>query len=107
MEQARQGKCRVGMSIINLGEVVSITEREQGLPKAQEVLAAAEQLPVRILPADSSAVLAAAHIKARRRLSFADAFAAAAAETQGAILLTGDPEFAGVQADIRIEWLAK
>ncbi len=98
-------KSRVVMSIINLGEVLYITERELGLPKAQAVLAAIEQLPVEILPAGKDAVLAAAHIKASHRLAYADAFAAAAAQATGGTILTGDPEFTSVQDLIPIEWL--
>jgi predicted nucleic acid-binding protein len=97
-------KSRVVMSIINLGEVLYITERELGLPKAQAVLAAIEQLPLVILPTEKDAVLAAAHIKASHRLAYADAFAAAAQATGGTIL-TGDPEFTTVQDLIPIEWL--
>ena len=98
-------KSRAVMSIINLGEVLYITERELGLPKAQAVLAAIEQLPVEILPAGKDAVLAAAHIKASHRLAYADAFAAAAAQATGGAILTGDPEFTSVQDLIPIEWL--
>ena len=107
LEEAGQGKCRIVMSLINLGEVLYITERERGLPKAQEVLAAVEQLPVQVLPADSEAVFAAAHVKAHCRLSFADAFAAAAAQRCAGVLITGDPEFSAVQSEIRIDWLPK
>ncbi len=105
--QASQGKCQVVISLINLGEVLYITERERGLPKAQAVLAAVEQLPVQILPADQNAVFAAAHIKAHYKISFADAFSVAAAKTFPGILLTGDPEFSTVQSEIVIEWLPK
>jgi predicted nucleic acid-binding protein len=100
-----QGKSQVVMSMINLGEVLHITERELGLPKAQAVLAAIEQLPVEMLPAEKDAVLAAAYIKANHRLAFADAFAVVAAFATGGTILTGGPEFTAVQDLIPIEWL--
>lgn len=105
LQNAEQEKVIVWMSLINLGEVAYITEREQGLTCAQEVLAAVQQLPIRLLPADQDAVLAAAHIKAHHRLSFADAFAAAAAQSLQATLLTGDPEFHTMEDLIKVQWL--
>jgi predicted nucleic acid-binding protein len=39
-------------------------------------------------------------------ISYADAFAVAAAQEQQASLLTGDPEFNKVTASNAIEWLA-
>jgi predicted nucleic acid-binding protein len=38
-------------------------------------------------------------------MSYADAFAAALAEQEKAILLTGDPDFKQVEKAIKIEWL--
>lgn len=80
---AQQGQNVVCMSHINLGEVAYIVERERGLARAQEALAAVQQLPIQIAPADQDAVFAPAHIKAHHRLSFADAFAAAEAQQTG------------------------
>jgi predicted nucleic acid-binding protein len=107
LEAASQGHCRLLLSIINLGEVIYITERERGLATAQVVLAALEQLPVEVLPADRPAVLAAAHLKAHYRLSFADAFAASAAQAQHATLVTGDPEFQALADQLSVEWLLR
>ncbi len=107
LQDAHTGLCKVFMSLINLGEVLYITEREQGLTKAQAALAAIEQLPIKILPATQQAVFAAAHIKAQYRISYADAFAIAAAQEHGAAVVTGDPEFSQAQACVRLEWLVK
>jgi len=65
-----------------------------------------DQLPLRVLPADREAVLAAAHVKANHRLSYAGAFAVATAQALGATVLTGDPEFASVGSLVSVEWLA-
>jgi predicted nucleic acid-binding protein len=100
-----QGQCHVFLSLISLGEVLYIIERERSLPKTQQALAAIEQLPLEILPASRYAVLAAAHVKARFPISYADAFVVAAAQEQDATIVTGDPEFAAVQSQVRIEWL--
>ena len=103
LHNASIGESRVLMSLINLGEVVYITERERSLTKAQEILAIIEQLPIEILPVDRQTVLAAAHIKANYPVAYADAFAVIAAQTHVGVLFTGDPEFTAVKDLIQIE----
>ena len=106
LREAESGSCRVVVSIINLGEVAYITEREGGLVRAQAVLGLIQQLPVEILPASEEAVFAAAHIKANYPVAYADAFAIAVAQMTGGTALTGDPEFRAVENIINIEWLS-
>jgi len=43
---AKSHKCRMVMSLINMGEVLYITERTHGLPAAQTVQALLESLPL-------------------------------------------------------------
>lgn len=105
LHEASLGEGRALMSLINLGEVVYITERERGLAKAQEVLALVEQLSVEILPADRQTVLAAAHIKADYPVAYADAFSIAAAQEHEGTLITGDPDFESVKDIVQIEWI--
>ena len=107
LHDASRGESRVLLSLINLGEVVYITERERGLAKAQEVLAIIEQLPIEILPVDRQAVLGAAHIKAHYPVAYADAFTITAAQANDGMLVTGDPEFEAVKDVIRIEWIGE
>ncbi len=102
---ALDGRCRLSLCLINLGEVLYITERCRGLDKAQIVLALLESLPLQFLEATRDLVLDAAHVKAAYPLSYADAFVVASARRQQATLLTGDPEFAAVQQFVNIEWL--
>jgi len=107
LQECAQGKCQALFSLINLGEVIYIVEREHSLTKAQEVLATLDQLPVQVLPVTRAIVLAAAHIKANYPIAYADALVVAAAlEHQGAIL-TGDPEFEAVSGVVQVEWLPK
>ena len=97
----------VYMSLSNVGEVLYITERKQGIRKAQEALASIRQLPIELLPSDEQTTFAAAHIKANYTVSYADTFAIVAAQTVGGTLLTGDPEFGAVEELVHIEWLQK
>lgn len=102
---AKAGKCRIVMCLVNLGEVLYITESERGLPLAQSVLALVESLPVELIDTSRELVLDAAHINANHALSYADAFAAATAQQENAVVLTGDPEFESVKSLVKIEWL--
>jgi len=105
LADAKKGKCRLLVSLINLGEILYIVERRGGVAKAQDTLALIRQLPIEFLPADEQAVFDAAHIKANHALSYADAFAVAAAILESAIILTGDPEFKSVESIVTVEWL--
>ncbi len=104
---AESHKCRLVMCLINLGEVLYITERGRNLKLAQSVLALVESLPLELLEASRDLILDAAHIKANYALSYADAFAVAAAMRENAIVLTGDPEFEVVEQIVKVEWLGK
>lgn len=105
INDAKSGKCQLRLSLINLGEILYIIERRGGINKAQDTLGLLQQLPIEILPADETSVLAAAHIKANHALSYADAFVVAAAQRENAIILTNDPEFKSVEDLASIEWL--
>ena len=109
LAEAAKGTLTLHLSVINLGEGVYIVEREQGLVAAQRVLAALDQLPIQVQPAERSVVLAAARLKARYPISYADAFAVVAAQEHRAVLVTGDPEFKSVETDglLKVEWLSR
>lgn len=102
---AKNGTISLSLSIINLGEVLYITERERGLPVAQKVLALIEELPIEIVEASRDMVFSAAHMKANYAISYADSFAAALTIQQKATLVTGDPEFKTIEKECQIEWL--
>ena len=109
LEDAAARRLPAYLSLINLGEVVYITERERGLTEARRVLAAVDQLPLQIVGVSRGTVLAAAHVKARFPIAYADAFAVVTAQIHGAVVMTGDPEFeplvdAGV---ISVAWLPR
>ena len=105
MDQAGKEKCRLLLCIINLGEILYITERRGGLVRAQDALALIQQLPIEILPADEQTVFAAAHIKANHTLSYTDSLAVAIGIQENATVITADPEFHSVEHMVEIEWL--
>jgi len=109
LEGAEAERHSVYVSLINLGEVLYITERERGLVEARRTLGTIDQLPLRFVEVSRSTVLAAAHVKARFAISYADAFAVVTAQEHDGIVMTGDPEFRPL-ADARVvavEWLPR
>jgi ribonuclease VapC len=109
LEGAAARRHIVYLSLINLGEVLYITERERGLVEARRTLGAVDQLPVEVVGVSRATVLAAAHIKARFPVSYADAFAVVTAQDHGGVVVTGDPEFEPLAdaALVAVEWLPR
>lgn len=79
------------MSWINLGEVHHVLRRLHGEDDASETVRDLRDVLDARLP-DERIVLEAARIKADQPMAYADAFAAALAVAQDAVLWTGDPE---------------
>lgn len=105
LARARADQATAYLSIINFGELVYITEREEGSSAARRAIAAVDQLPIVVVEADGRLTFAAAHLKAHYPLSYADAFAVALTQEMHAVLLTGDPGFRQVERLMTIEWL--
>lgn len=97
----------VWLSLINLGEILYIVERERGLESAHRTLALIEAMPVRLAEAGRERVFSAAHIKAQHAVSYAGAFTVALAMEKHAALVTGDPEFRVLIGRVRIQWLSR
>lgn len=100
-----EGSAASWLSIVNYGEILYITEREQGLNAAQRAVALIDQLPVEVVVADRDLTFTAAHIKAHHAVSYADAFAIALAQMVSGRVVTGDPEFRKAEALVPIEWI--
>ena len=105
LRRARRGELSILFSILNFGECLYVIERRQGLQRALSDANIIDELALEVVPADRPLVFAAAHLKARYPISYADAFAAALAKQNHARLMTGDPEFKAVEPEISIHWL--
>jgi predicted nucleic acid-binding protein len=93
------------MTVVNAGEIWYITARGTSEEDADSILAELSQLGIQLFDADWALVREAARSKISGKMSFADCFAAALAKDKKADLVTGDPEFKQVEADVRIAWL--
>ena len=105
LERADAGECHLAMCIVNLGEVVYNLERRSGMRAAQNALARMNRMPVEVFDADRPLTLAAAKLKVRFSIAYADCFAVALAQAEKASVVTGDPEFRKVEGTVRIEWV--
>ena len=105
LRSARRKQTLVLLSLIAYGECVYVVERKHGLQQALRAVGLIDQLPLHVVPADRPLVFAAAHIKARYPLSYADAFSVAVAQRHGGRVMTGDPEFRAVESEIPVQWL--
>ena len=106
-EEAIAGDTELFISTINLGEVTYRLGKVKGEQEALETLRQIRRLPLSVLPASEEAVFAAVGFKMHHSLSYADAFAAAAAEALDAILVTGDPELLQLEGRIWLERLER
>ncbi|MBC8433653.1 MAG: type II toxin-antitoxin system VapC family toxin [Desulfobacterales bacterium] len=106
--QAKSGTSRLYLHAIHIGEVYYITLREQGKSLADLAYSRIKALPIKLIDRiDEELLLAAAGLKAKYPISYADSFAAALAMIKNCPLITGDPEFRSLekQGIISIEWL--
>src|SRR5437667_8474913 len=93
LESASQEDELVGISAPNWAEVRYIVERRKGVNEWNRACLNLLALPIEIYSADQSLAELAGEIKATKKMSLADCFAAALAKQLKAELYTGDPEF--------------
>lgn len=93
LNDAAADKKQLFMTNVNAGEVYYIAYRKDGVQKAEIVWNAMQEFPITLIEANMALTYQAANLKARYRLSYADAFAAALTIQKKATLITGDPEF--------------
>jgi len=105
LNEAEENQIEIFMHIINLGEVYYHTFRVTSQKEAEEILKKVRLLPIKIISASDTTVLEAAKIKGQYPISYADAFAVAAAIQKKAIIVTSDPEYKKVEKLIKILWL--
>jgi PIN domain nuclease of toxin-antitoxin system len=107
LRQAGTGQIRVLMSWVNAGEVAYIVERRWGAARMHAMLANLEGTSISIVPAGRELTVAAARLKARFAVSYADCFCAALALHSGGVVLTGDPEFKLLEEDVKVQWIGQ
>ena len=105
LRQSQEGETHLLMTWVNLGEVAYIVERRWGTERMHAALAMLEATSLELVPVGRQLALAAAHIKAKHAVAYADAFAAALSQHISAKLVTGDPEFELLEDIVDVHWL--
>ena len=105
LEKAGERDNPLHMTEVNYAEVKYIIVRKDGPERWEEVARELPALPIEFHPATRDLADIAAEFKARVSLSLADVFAAALANYKKGELVTGDPEFRALEAEIKIVWI--
>jgi len=100
VRRATSGNLRLLMSLVNLGETYYRLIQIAGAEEAEDKLRLIRTLPIEMVPVREPLALEAGRIKARHRISFADAFAVATARQERGAVLTGDPEIVALPRDV-------
>src|ERR1700682_161832 len=106
--KAEAGRHELLLCVVNWGEIYYNTMRSVSQEAAERKAKEIAGLTIEIVGVDDKnleLVRQAAPYKATRRISYADAFAAALARIRNAELVTGDHEFKVLEDEIKIEWL--
>ncbi len=106
LHAATAGRHTLLMHVINWGEIYYATMRRGGESAAKSIAADIAQMPINIVESASfDLVRQAAILKATKKLSYADCFAAALAKVRRCELVTGDRELKSLEAEIKLGWL--
>jgi predicted nucleic acid-binding protein len=106
LNKAEEGKVKLFMHAINLGELFYNIFKKEGETKAISVYGIVKQYPVEFVEDLSEPfLLSTARLKGTYPISYADAFAVITAIEKGGILVTGDPELKILETDNRVEIL--
>ena len=106
-DEEEKSRPSIYISWINLGEVYYNIARRKGLTAADTVLNDINMLPIRCQVPTKVDILAAATIKSKHKLSYADAFAVSLAQKIKGTILTGDPEIVLLKDLVNVEKLLR
>ena len=107
LEKSSQHDEPVHMTEVNYAEVQYMVRRKDGDAAWTAIAKELRAAPIEFHPVDRQLSDLAADLKARHKISLADAFAAALAKARKTELVTGDPEFKALEKEIKINWSIK
>lgn len=102
LEQARRGEILLLVSFISFMEVYYSSFQERGQEEADERVRLMAVLPMARVESTEMLAVLAGQLKAKHRLSVADAWVAALAQERGATLVHRDPEFDQLDSTVAI-----
>ena len=89
----------------NITFVRYMVQRKSGASTWNETRTKLLGLPIEVVPVDQDVAEIAGEFRVSRKMSLADCFAAALAKDRNADVYTGDPEFRGVEKEVKIVWM--
>lgn len=106
MRDLQEGRSRVLIHRLTLMEIYARVLR-QGIAarEARQQLLALERIGVRVIEPEAEQLMEAAELRAFFDLPLLDAVVAQCAQSNGAAVLTADPDFRKVASKIRISWV--
>ena len=104
-DKAAEDDESVSIAAPNWAEVRYIVQRKVGLERWGEVRSTILALPLEVVAVDQALAEAAGALKATKKMSLADCFAAALAQHKQVAVYTGDPEFKAVEDEVEVVWL--
>lgn len=105
IEESAANDREIFFCIINWGEVIYQAIRRGGETRAKLAEDTMSTLPIQLVEANKDLTHQAAILKASKKMSYADCFAAALAMKKRGELLTGDSEFKQVEKEVKIRWI--
>jgi predicted nucleic acid-binding protein len=105
LEEAARRRGRILMSAVNYGEVYGLILRAYGQEQAVVAIHAVSPLPIQVLDSTPQRALHAADVKAKYKLYYVDAFAAALCIEYKATLVTSDSDFRKLGHSFPVVWL--
>jgi predicted nucleic acid-binding protein len=101
IQQAKEGRAHLAMTVVNLGESLYVLARYFGKDEAAKCIESARDAIAMISIGENQA-LDAAMLRFHYKLGLADCFAAELAMRSGATLVTADPDFAKLGKKLKI-----
>ena len=105
IEKALENGSPLLVCAVNWAEIRYVVERKSGVAAWEKNRFKILSLPIEIVPVDQELAESAGEIKASKKLSLADCFAAALAKQRKSEIYTGDPEFKALEPEWKIVWL--
>ncbi len=105
LEKAAEADEQVLIAAPNWAEVRYMVQRKSGASTWNETRTKLLGLPIEVVPVDQDVAEIAGEFRVSRKMSLADCFAAALAKDRNADVYTGDPEFRGVEKEVKIVWM--
>ena len=102
LQDAEIGNLNIYVSFISFTELYYISIQEQGLELAQKRIEDLSSMPINRVESNSNLSLIAGELKAKNRISLADAYIAALAKERKAVLVHKDPEFEALHEQIEV-----